>query len=109
KVSAQRQSEPSTSGLPEEFHAELAYSGIPRLGDYSEITAAEVTARIHELCVVKDIEELGTELEGHSLGKLGALQNREIGIQKARSMEEAAARGAELAQILRGKRIWEEI
>jgi len=51
--------------LPDKLPTELPDTRITRVRDISEVAAADVAARIHELRVVENVEEFGANLERH--------------------------------------------
>jgi hypothetical protein len=90
---------PITIVLPGELHTELTDSGRAGAGDDTKIIAAKITARIIELCVIEDVEELGAELDIHGFGNTSVFLQAEICVQNARAVEEAPVGCSELAQL----------
>ena len=95
---ARQMSEAPELPLPVEFGADLADARIARIGDNPKARTTDVPARIHELRVVKDIEEFETEIEGEILLDDGVLQDAEIRVVEAGTMEEAAVGSPECSR-----------
>src|SRR5262249_27646877 len=72
---------------PNEFRAELSDARVARAGDNSHV-AVDISTRIQELSVIKDIEEFATELESFLLRDRKALAQAHIKVVNARAMEE---------------------
>src|SRR5689334_4358131 len=94
---------------PVELGAELTDAGRAGIGDNAEVAAAEITVRIHELRVIEDVEELGSNLDAHRFGDSSNLLQPQIRVQKAWSMEELTVCCTKLAWLLRDKCIRKEI
>ena len=87
------------TALPNELRTELSDARSSRIRDISEAAAANVPARIHELRVVEDVEEFGTNLERHGFLNGNYLRDSKVGVVEARTMEESPIRCPEKAAI----------
>jgi len=94
---------PDAARLPDELRAELPDAWIPRIRDVSEAAAADVPARIHELCVVENVEEFSANLERHGFLNRNDLRYSETRIVEARAMEESAIGCPETSAIRTGQ------
>jgi len=94
---------PDAARLPDELRAELPDAWIPRIRDVSEAAAADVPARIHELCVVENVEEFSANLERHGFLNRNDLRYSETRVVEARTMEESAIRCPKTSAIRTGQ------
>src|ERR1700733_13546963 len=95
--------------LEDELPAHLADAPRHCAGRRAKLAAGNVTDNSGEIGVVKNVEELPSEHEGHSFVDGDALRCSEIGIDDARSVEEADGGIAELPYRLGGKGIRQEV
>ena len=98
---------PCTRVLPVELRADLADTRIARATHQAETAAADVAARIAELSMVENVEELSAHLESHRFCDPGSLRHPEVGINDSRAMEETSAgvaKGAEHCVLLESVR-----
>src|ERR1700733_11683583 len=90
--------------LEDELPAPLADAPRHCAGCRAKLAAGNVTDNPSEVGVVKNVEELPSEHEGHSFVDGDGLRCSEIGIDDARSVEEADRGIAQLPYRLGGKR-----
>src|SRR5262249_8766446 len=76
------------AALPEKLHAHLSDSRVARAGHITKLAAAEVSRRVIELGVVKEVEELDAELERHALPYPSVLMDGKIKVVETRPMKE---------------------
>ena len=96
---ARQMSEAPELPLPVEFGADLADARIARLTDDSKAPeVADVPAGIHKLGVIEDVEEFEANIEGEILLDGGVLQDSEIRVVEAGTMEEAAVGSPECSR-----------
>src|SRR5580700_8764841 len=76
--------------LPVELPADLSNARIPRIVDNPKARIADVPGGIYELRMVEDIKEFETQIERESLIDRSSLQDSEIGVIEARTVEEAS-------------------
>src|SRR5262245_17002776 len=69
--------------LKNEFERELNLSRVPGRSDLAEGTAGEGFCRIIEVRPVKQVEELGAELQPHALGNRNVLEYRKVKAKQA--------------------------
>src|SRR5882762_618336 len=89
---------PRASHLPVKFHTELPDTGIPRASHHAECAVSKIPIRVHELGVIEDVEEFGSDFERHSLSDHRPLHQAEVGVVKSWTVEELAVRVAELPE-----------
>src|ERR1700722_9784955 len=85
--------------LPVELGADLSDTRIASLRHDTETRTGDVAARVLELSMVEDVEELDADIKGIVLFDKGALQETEVGVVESGSMDEApigCAKGAEV-------------
>src|SRR5208337_2774011 len=68
----------------------LSYSRVAGTCYETELRGSHVSARVHELRVVKPIEELNSEFRRESFPNTSHLLQREVPVVQSRSMKEAA-------------------
>jgi hypothetical protein len=88
---------------PDELRTDLPDARITRIRDISEAAAADVPARIRELCVVENVEEFAANLERHRFLNGNDLRYSETGVVEARTVEESAIRRPETSAIRTGQ------
>src|SRR5215469_10095068 len=85
--------------LPDKFRTDLYNARIAGIGDVSEAAAADVPVRIHELRMVKYVEEFTANLQGFCFSYRDSLCYSEIGVVDSRAMKEPAVRRSETSTI----------
>src|SRR5580698_7563526 len=96
--------------LPVELGAELTDARIASLRHDAETRTGDVAARILELSVVEDVEELDADIKGIVLFDEGALQETEVGVVEAGPVDKASVGRAEGSKIgVDRKGGWEEV
>src|SRR5580698_8229528 len=85
--------------LPVELGADLSDTRIASLRHDSETRTGDVAARVLELSVVEDVEELDADIKGIVLFDEGALQETEVGVVEAGPVDEAPIGCAKGAQV----------
>ena len=88
---------------PNKLRADLADTRRPSIRDVAEGGAADVSAWVHELCMVEYVEEFTPKLQGHCFRNRDNLRNSEIRIVEARAMEEPAICGSKTPAIRTGQ------
>jgi len=88
---------------PDELRTDLSNARIAGIRDISEAAAADVPARIRELCMVENVEEFAANLERHGFPNRNDLRDSEIRVIETRAMEEAPVRGPETSAIRTGQ------
>lgn len=89
--------------LPDELRTELPNARITRVGDISEVCAADIPTRVRELRVVEYVKEFTANLEGHGFPNGNDLRYSEIRVIETRAMEEPPVRGPETSAIRTGQ------
>ena len=95
--------------LEDDLRTHLADAPRHRACGRAKLAAGNVTDNASEIGVVKDVEEFAPEQEGRSFVDGDALRCSEIGIDDARSVEEADRGVAQLPYLLGGKRTRQEV
>ena len=81
--------------LEVELQSELNQSRVSGCSNTSEVGRANVSVRVAEVCMVKDIEELRSELDDLVFTDPGSLHHREVEDDVARSVENVTTKRAE--------------